>query len=380
MRNKKYIRGFTLIELLVVIAIIAVLVAILLPAVQQAREAARRNSCKNNLKQLGLASHNYHDIHGTFPMGYAGNNFAGSLGQARCGKGFAWSTYLLPQMEQTEVIKAADYKAYITSAPNVSFLNKPLPTFRCPSDVAPLTTIGPLGVEYATTSYMGNMGSFFKWIGYADFNGNLKLELNGIFVNNWAISFKNIPDGTANTVMFGESDWESHEGLNLMYGTNSPDVDLSGVNAGNGASTAKCPGVTHLTRSDSLLYHCRNGQTPINSYNIKVRKAAGFVPYSSGDSGRLDFNIATRPTASGGMSFSSLHRGGAQFCMADGAVRFINENIETSSCQASGNKATFDKVTENLTCSVSDGIADGSAFKLWQRLTARNDELPIGPF
>lgn len=94
-------RGFTLIELLVVIAIIAVLVALLLPAVQQAREAARRSSCKNNMKQLGLALHNYHDTHFSFPPGYLDQDSYGGFGFVDINQGhWAWSASLLPFLDQ----------------------------------------------------------------------------------------------------------------------------------------------------------------------------------------------------------------------------------------------------------------------------------------
>src|SRR6056297_53414 len=95
--HSRCIRGFTLIELLVVIAIIAVLVALLLPAVQQAREAARRSSCKNNLKQIGVALHNYHDTFSALPPGYIARNVsATAMAGMESGPGFAWGTMLLP--------------------------------------------------------------------------------------------------------------------------------------------------------------------------------------------------------------------------------------------------------------------------------------------
>src|SRR5687767_15656460 len=112
--------GFTLIELLVVIAIIAILIALLLPAVQQAREAARRTQCKNNLKQLGLALHNYLDVHGRFPIGqqFRGtwdgtNDSAGAAGNG--GTGFAWGSYVLPFIDQAPLYNQFDFNVPIAN-------------------------------------------------------------------------------------------------------------------------------------------------------------------------------------------------------------------------------------------------------------------------
>ncbi|MEM1063460.1 MAG: DUF1559 domain-containing protein, partial [Planctomycetota bacterium] len=165
--------GFTLIELLVVIAIIAIIVALLLPAVQQAREAARRTACKNNLKQLGLAIHNYHDVHSTFPPGMVTQWTQGSgamherrwdidacqqatsNGQSRR-MGWSWMTYILPQIEELqayELLNPGDFRAVDLGPAHLAFANNtatqeqqrlmeavitPVDTFRCPSDAAPV--------------------------------------------------------------------------------------------------------------------------------------------------------------------------------------------------------------------------------------------------
>ena len=138
--------GFTLIELLVVIAIIAILVALLLPAVQQAREAARRSSCKNNLKQLGLALHNYHDTHGVFPAGY----YAGDHPSVADGEGdgrdarYGWGSMILPFLEQAPLYDKMQVGDRLLSQnvndPTVlADMQTPISAFRCPSDVAPGT-------------------------------------------------------------------------------------------------------------------------------------------------------------------------------------------------------------------------------------------------
>ena len=144
-------RGFTLIELLVVIAIIAILIALLLPAVQQAREAARRTQCKNNLKQLGLAMHNYHDVHRAFPMGWV-NDFSsrsptengsdtidGHFGATDDVAQWAWSVYLLPFIDQAPAFESLGVNTLrgsqaITVAASRDIMTSPFPSFRCPSD------------------------------------------------------------------------------------------------------------------------------------------------------------------------------------------------------------------------------------------------------
>ena len=125
-------RGFTLIELLVVIAIIAILIALLLPAVQQAREAARRSVCQNNLKQIGLALHNYHDVHRTFPPGWIGVesgvvNFEGE-------SGFGWGAFILPYVDQAPLYQSFDFDESMVHAMNLSKLKQTLSVYLCPSD------------------------------------------------------------------------------------------------------------------------------------------------------------------------------------------------------------------------------------------------------
>jgi len=141
-------RGFTLIELLVVIAIIAVLIALLLPAVQQAREAARRSACKNNLKQFGLALHNYHDVFSAFPTG--------GIGQFSV----SWLTQLLPQLEQSAVTNKMVWgdNAGYSGGPNAAVLTKwSPPIIWCPSSSLPQFCTRDL--IYATSSYIGISGA-----------------------------------------------------------------------------------------------------------------------------------------------------------------------------------------------------------------------------
>src|SRR5438876_5072342 len=128
-------RAFTLIELLVVIAIISVLIGLLLPAVQKVREAANRMSCSNNLKQIGLALHGYHDSFGFFPPGYVdGNTNRASTPDNDLGPGWGWAAFLLPYIEQDNLYKQIDFKVGVGIGSNTAVSQQPLKIYQCPSD------------------------------------------------------------------------------------------------------------------------------------------------------------------------------------------------------------------------------------------------------
>src|SRR5579862_4502228 len=201
--------GFTLIELLVVIAIIAVLVALLLPAVQQAREAARRSQCKNNLKQLGLALHNYHDTANTLPPGWIGN-------AASSGNCWGWGAMILPNLDQTVLYNALSstavgpktgFGAVMMSFPAVSALQTPLPVFRCPSDggkslVGPFpinNTVGGTTQFIGRTNYVGVVGSNINWSVVPTTS-----NANGAFSQNSLRNFRDFTDGLSCTFLVGE--------------------------------------------------------------------------------------------------------------------------------------------------------------------------------
>jgi prepilin-type N-terminal cleavage/methylation domain-containing protein len=153
--------GFTLIELLVVIAIIAILIALLLPAVQQAREAARRTQCKNHLKQLGLAFHNYHDTSGRLPYTTAHWGLSGATGD---NKGWSWSAFILPYIDQAPAYNQINFSDFVPTQPNV--LKNAIPMSTCPSDlVSAIRPVGITGQPYyipacASSSYVTSGGPF----------------------------------------------------------------------------------------------------------------------------------------------------------------------------------------------------------------------------
>ena len=262
-------RGFTLIELLVVIAIIAILVALLLPAVQQAREAARRTSCKNNFKQIGLAFHNYHDVHRSFPPGFARSNPGGS------GRGWGWGVLILPFLEQPALFdqinpnRAPFPVTMETGSPEIAVrttLQQPLAVYRCPSD--PGAPINTNRGSFGTSNYVGVWGS--------DAAGGTHTGAgNGCLFYDSGVSFRDITDGTSNVLLVGERSYRPTSRMGAIY---------AGVNSSIGAGWASV-----------MRGVWDNEQLRINGTDAYV--------------------------------FSSLHKGGAQFLQADGSVRFISENI-----------------------------------------------------
>ena len=331
-------RGFTLIELLVVIAIIAILIALLLPAVQQAREAARRTQCKNHLKQIGLALHNYHDTFNMFPIGHqhrATNVSAGANGGG--GPGWAWSAYLLPYIDGAPLYNQFDFSTSIVDVIPWNaggggagpVRNKPLmaslqPWALCPSSVAPNTSntgaaADPFRIDvHAVTSYKASAGSF-------DNNPNgvpsqNQQQRNGMFYRDSRIKIRDITDGTSSTVAIGEVNWNL-AGNGRLYGAIDP---ANGVASGNGPRLM-----------------C------IALWGINLPPTA--------------------PNGEKNESYSSEHEGGAHFLFADGHVHFISENIQHT---------RFPWVAANPFDQVNGGIGYG----LYQRLHSRNDNLVVGEF
>ncbi|MDB5387202.1 MAG: putative major pilin subunit [Planctomycetaceae bacterium] len=301
--NGRLARGFTLIELLVVIAIIAVLIALLLPAVQQAREAARRTQCRNNLKNLGLAMHNYHETHSVFPWGMDEHEAF-------------WHGMLLPQLEQAAIYNGIVWIEsgngnWDSGSFNTAACATVISVFRCPSMPIP-EHIDNQGIAgRVPNSYRGCAGSNI----YSDDvstipagvpAGAMALEqvgLNGMLFGDSSVRMRDVTDGTSNTVMFGESYWDTYvkDGQEMDYWQiGSPQT---------GGWTAGGTGGTEYTEG-------------------------------LGSTGpRLNSRLI--PTESGvlmEMSFGSYHIGGANIGMADGSVRFISENVDLNTYHSLGSR------------------------------------------
>lgn len=276
-------QGFTLVELLVVIAIIGVLVGLLLPAVQAAREAARRMSCSNNLKQIGLALHNYHDTFQRLPPGIIDD----SSSQSSAVAGWGWCVAILPFVEQTTLFDAMrvnqqtlnQHRGSTTETVTTVETTTPVAAFECPSDPGP--SINTKRGGHAKTNYVGVFGSGNSTSnansGYHDSNAKSS-QFNGLFAGNSKVRFRDILDGLSNTFAVGEVESNSKN---------------AGVWVGNFGPN----------RWGGAFFDARIG-TLINARS------------------------GTSPSWANTANFSSLHPGGAHFTKADGSVGFITENID----------------------------------------------------
>ena len=298
--------AFTLIELLVVIAITAVLIALLLPAVQQAREAARRSQCRNHLKQLGLAVHNYEATFGLLPINRYGDYAYSSVwgGPFEDSYSWSWLASILPYIDQTTLWNQGNI-------PNVRLKDSPavaatIPIFTCPSDMLQGSAARNETSNYlrtnplvGMTNYNGVQGSNFcfgDWAnpGTAGHGCEPWEDGDGIFFPmNFAqkVGFRNITDGLSTTLMIGED----------VYDPNSPGVGNFGI----GFAWA------HAVEA------CAMAAIPINA------KRPDGTPYASTD-------------WQGRNGFRSRHIGGAQFALADGSVRFLSENMALGLYRALG--------------------------------------------
>jgi prepilin-type N-terminal cleavage/methylation domain-containing protein/prepilin-type processing-associated H-X9-DG protein len=334
-------RGFTLIELLVVIAIIAVLIALLLPAVQAAREAARRAQCVNNLKQMGLAIHNYNSSNNAMPPLF------GNFGQPPAGPSAAggawplgWGVGILGYMEQQQLFNAANYSYGSFDAPNNTIANTKVNTYVCPSESV---KVGPW-IGSTWVNYHANFGgpcSMASWSGpIVPFRGDSIGQSNSVQTANLSVvDFASITDGTSNTALFSEK----LMGLNGYIATATPgtpnakrvsfqlNLNLSWDTATGGAdaqafvSACKAlPASTAPTNptqwSGATWTGSHAGTLHFNAYDhFMPPNALSCVAANSWGGAPGGFNDAITAT--------SNHSGGVNVCLCDGSVRFIKDTI-----------------------------------------------------
>jgi prepilin-type N-terminal cleavage/methylation domain-containing protein len=302
-------QGFTLIELLVVIAIIALLIALLIPAVQKVREAAARTQCQNNLKQIGIALHGFHNQHGFFPSGIMANidTGSGNIPRTSCprcavppiqGMWGSWLTWILPYMEQNGLYSLLDLtgREYGYCLGPVSPGATVVPTYICPVDYVPMQTIQYGTYYFGVNSYFANAGTIAWPVTIA--------RLDGVMYYNSSVRISQITDGTSNTLLAGER---------YSFDPNVADTDL--------ADTRGWAWTNYNSGEDSL----GSTQYPLNSQEIAI-------------------GLDARKN-----NFGSGHPDGANFVLCDGSTRFLtNEfsqqiiNYQRLSMPSDGNSVHLD--------------------------------------
>jgi prepilin-type N-terminal cleavage/methylation domain-containing protein len=334
-------RGFTLIELLVVIAIIATLVAILLPAVQQAREAARRSSCKNNLKQLGIALHNYHDTFNTLSVGRYATQGCGT-GEGTDWRSHSFLTQILPNVEQSALYDSLDFRYTLLSGNGACGSQTPynkndlavarnnIPAFICPSDISPP---GANGTDSSYNNYVGSVGPTYNtW-------STARADAVGMFNFRYHTRFADVLDGLSNTIMISEIIRGDDNGgvftINsdiVKEQTTAPATRLftpaAELETAGAAALAAGQGGTSILNNAGRRFH---SAFMLNSmYNTLCPPNWKYPSLSSAAAGNGDAHH------NGIYAARSRHKGGVQVVMGDGSVHFVSENIDLLTYQRLG--------------------------------------------
>ncbi|MDR3620270.1 MAG: DUF1559 domain-containing protein [Paludisphaera borealis] len=337
-------RGFTLIELLVVIAIIAVLIALLLPAVQAAREAARRVQCVNNMKQIGLALHNYHEAMNVFPPGYVSSVLAGVTDpcdqdaenqmSVDRGSGWAWGSMILPHMEQQNVFNAVNFSLSVAYAANYTCSTTVVSGYLCPSDaggpdLVPVFKDPPDPANPGT--YSGSAiddtvarGNYVGMFGVGEIcanSGSTNLpnqgsigQASGLFYRNSRVGVAAIIDGTSNTIAVGE---RSH---NLSY-------------------------VTWTARSiDGWLGKTSLVEGGTDKFSPSPEECWTQV---LGPAGLEDGSRTPNDPEAHVEDYWSRHPGGVNFLFADGSVHFLKDSINPAPWRALATRASGEVVSSD---------------------------------
>lgn len=294
------LHGFTLIELLVVIAIIAILIALLLPAVQSAREAARRTQCRNNMHQIGIALHNYHEAFNCFPFGSGGT-------QTPSGSGYSAISQILPYLEQANLYNQINFKASCVDPGNAPAFMTEIAGLRCPTDVD-----NTQPASGGAINYMANRGTT-----------TLFLDQNGTGPFHWrqCVKIGEITDGTSNTAAFSER--VLADGSNSIA---SPVADVflsmaSPTSPDNAISLCDALDITNLGATQFPVFMGApwiHGQHTYQHINTPNQRSCGFFP--------------THST----MSANSYHTGGVMVLRCDGSAGMMSNNVNRTNWRAFG--------------------------------------------
>jgi prepilin-type N-terminal cleavage/methylation domain-containing protein/prepilin-type processing-associated H-X9-DG protein len=353
--------GFTLIELLVVIAIIAVLIALLLPAVQAAREAARRAQCVNNLKQFGLALHNYESANGVFPpttiLIPAPTGSPGTYSFTS-----SWSVFarISPFLEQGAFYSTLNFSLDYSKAPNTTASNTPLSILFCPSDPGPHNDDPSLGgTTYATTSYGTCDGDWYVWSVNWGSTNSVGPRNTAAFGPNYSRALAQFTDGVSNTLAMSEGYIAHAQYRGCMTTPSVPSDPTTGTWS---PTNVPAPGAPSAAALASLIASC-NTKTPKNGGPIGHTRWCNGGVYYSGFTTAMPPNQQVRAVsqATGTINFgksmpmdwdsvdendggptymslsaSSFHPGGVNTLFGDGSVRFIKDSVNPSMWRALG--------------------------------------------
>ncbi|MCA9088421.1 MAG: DUF1559 domain-containing protein [Planctomycetaceae bacterium] len=328
--------GFTLIELLVVIAIIAILIALLLPAVQQAREAARRSQCKNNLKQIGLAMHNYHDTHSIFPKGI----FELRTGSPQDSyRGFSAYAMILPYIDQAPLYGLIDFSRLTDSSPNAALAKNVIATLLCPSDFQYQPSSTDVRYNGSGVNYGLSMGPNLYWS-----VANISDE-NGMFNRRVPVRMRDVTDGTSNVLMVTEQLIPSGDKMGALAATvydgsqgSMPDAFPSSGDLATFAGTCTSTSTMNSNYNENTKWmNGGAGQNLVNTMN---------VPNSPFPNCFVGCNGCWAGTGKGIWTARSRHVGGVQGALADGSVRFFSSNIDLNTWQRLGGRGDGNVVGE----------------------------------
>jgi prepilin-type N-terminal cleavage/methylation domain-containing protein len=318
-------RGFTLIELLVVIAIIAILISLLLPAVQQAREAARRTQCRNNLKQIGLALHNYLDAHRVFPPAFVSDVQSGTNTP-----GGEWSIHarILPYIDQANLYSAADLALAYNHPANGDIATQRIASFLCPAEINDrVRTDGTTPIHYPV-SYGYNGGT---WKVFENATG---VPGNGAFAPNFSSRPRDLSDGTSNTLGFSEVKAYTpynRDGENGTATIPSTAAEIEALVASGGLNKASSG---HTEGVDGRVH--QTGFTVTLPPNSDVVVPGGETNEGDYTSCREDKSCSTPTYAA--VTSRSFHTGIVQSLMMDGSVQSISENIDLTTWRNLGQR------------------------------------------